>query len=124
MPLSKSLIYLSFDGWTASNNIAYLDIVGHLLDANNHVKMVLLGIKHIRGSHTGDNLTCYPTKLIKDYRIKDNLCYFMLDNAENMNTTVISLCASLGPQFKPKERRCHGSAPEPLRINKARSRAG
>ena len=66
---------------------------------------MLLGIKHIQGSHTGNNLACYLTKLIKDYQIKDNLGYFMLDNAKNMNTTVKSLCTSPGPQFKPKERR-------------------
>ena len=56
-----------FDGWTASNNTAYLDIVGHFLDANNHMKTVLLGIKYIQGSHTGNNLAYYLIKLIKDY---------------------------------------------------------
>ena len=66
---------------------------------------MLLGIKHVQGSHTGDNLAYYFTKLIEDYRIKDNLDYFMLNNAENMNTIVKSLYASLDPQFESKERR-------------------
>ena len=56
LPSSKSLIHLSFDGWMAPNNVAYLDIVGHFMGADNSVKTVLLGIKHVKGSHTGENL--------------------------------------------------------------------
>ena len=104
LPSSKSSIHLSFDGWTASNNTAYLDVVGHFMGVDN-VKTVLLGIRRITGSHTGENLACHLIKLIDDYRIKDNLGYFMLDNADNMDTTVKHLLISTNPQLEPKERR-------------------
>ena len=105
LPSSKSLIHLSFDGWTAPNSVAYLDIVGHFMGADNSVKTVLLGIKHVKGSHTGENLAYNLMKLIEDYQFKDKLGYFMLDNAENMDTAVKCLLASIDPQLKPKERR-------------------
>ena len=56
LPSFKSLIYLSSDGWMAPNNIAYLDIIGHFMGADNSVKTVLLDIKHVKGSHTDENL--------------------------------------------------------------------
>ena len=58
------------------------------MGADHCVKIVLLGIKHVKGSHKGENLASYLVKLIDDYRFQDNLGYFMLDNAENMDTTV------------------------------------
>ena len=58
------------------------------MGANYYVKIVLLGIKHMKGSYKGENLASYLVKLIDDYRFQDNLGYFMLDNAENMDTTV------------------------------------
>ena len=75
------------------------------MGADHSVKTVLLGIKHVKGSHKGENLASYLVKLIDDYRFQDNLGYFMLDNAENMDTTVQCLLASINPQLKPKKRR-------------------
>ena len=52
LPSSKSSIHLSFDGWTAPNNTAYLDVVGHFMGVDNNVRTVLLGIRRITGSNT------------------------------------------------------------------------
>ena len=65
---------------------------------------MLLSIKYIKGSHTGKNLAYNLIKLIKNYQFKDKLGYFMLDNAENIDTTVKCLLASINPRLKPKER--------------------
>ena len=75
------------------------------MGVDNNVRTVLLGIRRITGSHTGENLARHLIKLINNYRIKDKLGYFMLDNADNMETTVKHLLISSNPQVKPKERR-------------------
>ena len=51
----------------ASNNIVYLNIVEHFMGANHSVKIVLLDIKHVKGSHKGENLVSYLIKLIDNY---------------------------------------------------------
>ena len=58
------------------------------MGANHSVKIVLLGIKHVKGSYKGENLAFYLIKLINNYRFQDNLGYFMLDNAKNIDTIV------------------------------------
>ena len=75
--------------------MAYLKVVGHFMGVNNNVKTVLLGIRRITGSHTGESLARHLIKLIDDYRIKDNLGYFMLNNADNMDTIVKHLLMSI-----------------------------
>ena len=73
------------------------------MGANNSVKTVLLSIKHIKGSYTGKNLAYNLIKLIENYQFKDKLGYFMLNNAENIDTIVKYLLASIDPRLKPKE---------------------
>ena len=67
------------------------------MGVNNNVRTVLLGIRRITGSYIGENLACYLIKLINDYHIKDKLGYFMLDNADNMDTIVKYLLISINP---------------------------
>ena len=59
------------------------------MGVDNNVRIVLLGIKRITSSHTDENLARHLIKLIDDNRIKDKLGYFMLDNADNMDTVTI-----------------------------------
>ena len=37
------------------------------MGADYYVKIVLLGIKHVKGSYKGENLASYLIKLIDDY---------------------------------------------------------
>jgi hypothetical protein len=54
--LSKSLIHLSFDLWTSPNSLAMLAVVGHFVSYTGKAKSCLLGLRHIEGSHSGENI--------------------------------------------------------------------
>ncbi len=49
---AASVVYISFDLWTAPNNT---DIVGHFLDQNKQLRTVLLTMRNIHGDHSGKN---------------------------------------------------------------------
>src|SRR6202035_3801931 len=81
--LSKSLIHLSFDLWTSPNSLAMLAVVGHFVLHTSEAKSCLLGLRHVEGAHSGENMAQSVIAVIEEYKIKDFLGYFVLDNASS-----------------------------------------
>jgi hypothetical protein len=103
---AKSLIHLSFDVWTTRSQASYIDIVGHFLGSDLTVKTVLLGIRRLHGTHDGQNIGQAVVSLVdQDYKFRNNLGYFVLDNAKNNDTAVAHILSSIRPDLAPLERR-------------------
>ena len=51
----------------------------------------MLVIKEVKGNHSGENIAKYVIKVIKDYKIKKQLSYFVIDNANNNDTLMATL---------------------------------
>jgi hypothetical protein len=107
---SKSLIHLSFDLWTSPNSLAMLAVVGHFVSHVGEAKCCLLGLKHVEGSHSGENMAQSVIAVIKEYEITDILGYFVLDNISSNDTCVQEILKQLRPDLNPKQRRlrCFG----------------
>jgi len=54
-----------------------------------------LAIKEVNGEHSGKNQAKYILEVLKEYKIKDKLGYFMIDNTNNNNTLITLLLSSL-----------------------------
>jgi hypothetical protein len=57
------------DLWTALNNDAYISITAHWIDIHWNLKDIVLDIKEVRGSHSGENLAEIFCEILEEYNI-------------------------------------------------------
>jgi hypothetical protein len=55
--LTRSLIYVSFNLWTLLNSLSIVVVVAHFLDKDLKNRSLLIGIRRVRGSYSGENIT-------------------------------------------------------------------
>lgn len=53
---AKSKIHISFDLWTSPNSLAMCAVVAHFLDEGLRNKSCLIGMRRVKGSHSGENI--------------------------------------------------------------------
>jgi hypothetical protein len=105
---SLSKIHLSFDLWTAENSLAIIGVVAHYLSKDLESRTQLIAMRSIEGPHTGENQAQVIAEVIEDYEIRDQLRYFVTDNAGNNDTAINSLCDLLGLEARSRRLRCLG----------------
>jgi hypothetical protein len=88
---TRSRIHLSFDLWTSPNYKSLIAIIGHWTAPDLSLKTVLLAIREINGSHTGENIGGKIFEIIEEYQIAFKLGYCVLDNASNNDTALNSM---------------------------------
>ena len=87
-----SRVNLSFDIWTAPNNVSLLGVVGHWIDKHRQMKTALLGLKELVKDHGGADQEPLLRGLIYEYEIGQKLSAFQMDNADN-NDVCLNLLA-------------------------------
>ena len=80
---SLSCIHISTDLWTSGNDLALLGAIAHFINPQGDLEEVLICLKEVEGSHTGENLSQYILQAIDDFDITARLGYFQMDNAPN-----------------------------------------
>ena len=95
LQISKSRIHLSFDLWTSPNHMTFVGVVGHYMSSQYKVETVLLGLRRLRGPHSGENIAEAVIDVIRKYEITDRIGYFVLDNASSNDTCVAEILKSL-----------------------------
>jgi hypothetical protein len=88
---ARSRIHLSFDLYTSSNCKALLAITAHWTSAEYKAEATLLAIRELKEEHTGENIAEKIYAMIKEYDISNKLGYFVMDNAGNNDTALVSL---------------------------------
>jgi hypothetical protein len=103
---SKSRIHLSFDLWTSPNNFAIVSVVGHFMGPNYKVETTLLGLRRLRGKHTGENIAEAVVAVVQKYGLtSDQIGWFVLDNASSNDTCVAEILKALGINDTVEHRR-------------------
>ena len=102
---AKSNIHLSFDLWTSDNSLALLAVCAHFTDKHHQLRTIMLALRRIRGSHSGENIAQTLYHVIKEFEINERLGYFVLDNAESNDTCIEHLLLKIAPQLQKKHRR-------------------
>ena len=80
---SISCIHISTDLWTSGNDLALLGAIAHFVSSQGDLEEVLICLKEVEGSHTGENLSRYILQAIDDFGITPRLGCFQMDNAPN-----------------------------------------
>ncbi|KJZ70066.1 hypothetical protein HIM_10549 [Hirsutella minnesotensis 3608] len=101
---SVSKIHFSFDLWTSPNHLALLGVVAHFIDEFGQNQSILIAIRQLHGSHSGENQAEVIKEVIQEYNLQNRIGYFVTDNASNNNTAIDSLIARFLPHLTPKQR--------------------
>lgn len=102
---TRSNIHLSFDLWTSPNCHAIIAVVAHYIDSKGRRQTKLLAIRQLKGEHSGENIAASVLKVIKVYRIRDRIGFFVLDNIGSNDTAVEHILCSLYPQMSSQARK-------------------
>jgi hAT family C-terminal dimerisation region len=108
---AKSQIHLSFDLWTSPfRNFAVLAVVGHFLSGENKNTALLLGLRRIRGSHSGENMAKEVLQVLREYEIGNQFGYFILDNASSNDNAVKAILQefNISSEYEERRLRCFG----------------
>ena len=85
---AASKIHLSFDLSTSPNCKALLANTGHWTSNDYIAQAILLAIRELEEEHTGENISQVVYDVVQEYRIEDELGYFMMDNVTNNDTAL------------------------------------
>ena len=66
---AQSRIYISSDGWTSPNSYGLVAIVAYYLDKDLVNKATLIGLRRIKGPHTGENIAETIIPVLEDMKI-------------------------------------------------------
>ena len=102
---SKSLIHLSYDLWTSPNHFALVGVFGHYMSSGYRVETTLLGLRRLKGPHSGENIAESIVAVVKAYEITDRVGYFVLDNAGSNDTCVSATIEQIGIRDTKEHRR-------------------
>jgi hypothetical protein len=96
---AKSRIHISFDLWTSPNGYTLYAVCAHFVGPNYRNCSVLLGIKRIKGSHSGENIAEIIIPVLQQYEITQNLGVFVADNAESNDTAIKAILTTVRPDL-------------------------
>lgn len=107
---ARSQIHFSFDGWTSKSYVSFLGINAQFVDRDFVQRRILLGLRPLRGRHTGTSLADEVADTLAFWQINDpdRVGYFTLDNAANNDTCIDDLAFEYG--FSSEERRIRCAA--------------
>jgi hypothetical protein len=92
-------ISLSLDAWTSKNHKAIFGVIGHWVTEDFEYQEAVLDFGHLKGKHSGENLTSHIYLLLNSYRIKQKLFAISGDNASNNSTLYRHLYRKLKREF-------------------------
>jgi hypothetical protein len=80
--------------------------VAHFLDKGLNNRSLLIGIRRVKGSYNGENITEVIIPVLVEIRIINKLGYFTTDNASANNITIELVLQRLHPDIRqPRARR-------------------
>jgi hypothetical protein len=86
MAETATVVHISHDGWTSPNGYGLLGIVATWLDKLTlETRTLLLGLREVNGSHTGENLATCIKDVLDEFSINDLkiLGSYVADGAQN-----------------------------------------
>ena len=101
---SRSMVHISCDLRTSPHkNMAVLGVIAHFMNSVYTNEAILLALRRIEGSHSGQNVAEVVLNTLRKYQIH-RLGYFVCDNASSTDTAILDVLKSYG-LAKEKDRR-------------------
>jgi hypothetical protein len=104
---APGMIHITLDAWTSPNNIPFLGVIGHFISDDGCIDHLVLGLREIEGTHTGENLCVMLVRIVSQFNIWSKIGYFMMDNATNNDTMLSSFGAHMDTLGFPFEIETH-----------------
>ena len=102
---ARSNIHLSFDLWTSPNSYAIIGVVAHYINSEGCRRTKLLALRHVNRHQSGDNIAASVLAIIRNYKIKKRVGFFILDNIQSNDVTVNEPCILKCRKEKARKRR-------------------
>ena len=102
---AKSRIHISADLWKSPNSLPIVGIVAHYLDKDLVVQSTLIGMRRVKGAHTGENIAEAMIPVLVEMGVVSRLGFFVGDNAGNKNTCWRAIYRKLRPDIKAPDNR-------------------
>ena len=102
---ARSRIHISFDLWTSPNGYSLCGICAHFVSENLRNTTALLGMKRMKGQHSGENIAGVMIPVLEEYEIAPWLGVFVADNAGDNDTAIRAILAQLRPDLNIDSRR-------------------
>ncbi len=77
-----SAILILFDLWTSLNAFGVFGVITYFINKTGKYCHAVLGLHEVVGEYSSENMAAVLLEIFKDYRISNNIRYFMADNAE------------------------------------------
>jgi hypothetical protein len=106
-----SRIHISFDLWTSPNGIAILGVATHFVNIYCQNQSVLIGMKRMEYSYTGEDIAEQLAPLLEEYGIVLTLGVFISDNVDVNNIAIKSTLRRIRPDINDitgRRSRCLG----------------
>jgi hypothetical protein len=90
--------------------MSLLGVVGYFINQNDKILSILLELRRLQGSHSGEYISEAAIPVLEDYNLKEKLDYFILNNADNNDKCVEYILKKIRPELKSYKRRlrCFG----------------
>jgi hypothetical protein len=98
--LLRSLIHINFDLWISPNSLRIIVVMTHFLDKKLNNKSLLIGIRRVRGSYSGENITEVIIPVLVKIKVISKLRYFITDNASTNNIIIKFILERLRPNIR------------------------
>ncbi|KAN0079116.1 Ribonuclease H-like domain containing protein, partial [Elaphomyces granulatus] len=95
LAVSSQTVALSLDGWTSTNDVSILAVIGHWLSEDFVYKEVVLEFAEIEGTKTGENMGGMVLDLLQELNIETKLLSITGDNASNNETLMDTTAPSI-----------------------------
>jgi hypothetical protein len=109
-----SSVHIVPDNWTSPNGLGAIGFTVQFVAEDQGVQSLVVRIKELEGQHSGENMAEAIMEFIREYGIASKVCYFMMDNAANMNSMIDKVSDELEHEFDvfydplPHRLRCVG----------------
>jgi hypothetical protein len=74
-----------------------MGIIAYYINEDNLLDSIVLVMKEIQGSHTGEVLSTVVMEVINDWGIASKLGYIVTDNASNNDTMMTAISTGMFP---------------------------
>lgn len=106
-------IHITCDMWTSPNHLGLLAVVGHFTSEKFELHTVTLALVEVQGEHCGFNQGMIVLGVIGDYKIRNKVGYFVMDNVGSNDQLIQTVATSLqeeGVAYNADQRRlrCNG----------------
>ncbi|KAI2475920.1 hypothetical protein Ptr902_12746 [Pyrenophora tritici-repentis] len=101
-------IHISFNGWTTKGGKrGFLGVVAHYVNSARDLIDLPIALPQLTGAHTGEKIAEVVSKTLQQFGINSRTVgYFMLDNATNNDTAVLSIAQQMGLTAAHRRLRC------------------